>query len=116
MFYFSLFISGDTPKFFAVDNIDASLNPKLCSKLITELVRLSKKYDKQAIFTTHNPAILDGLNLDDPEQKLFVIYRNKSGHTKARRIEKPNTPEGQEPIKMSEAFLRGYIGGLPKGF
>ncbi|AFZ17036.1 AAA family ATPase [Allocoleopsis franciscana] len=116
MFYFALFISDDTPKFFAIDNIDASLNPKLCSQLIKELVKMAEKYDKQAIFTTHNPAVLDGLNLDDDEQRLFVIYRNKLGHTKAKRILKPEPLEGQKPIKLSEAFMKGYIGGLPKGF
>ena len=60
--------------------------------------------------------MLDGLNLDDDEQRLFVVYRNKSGNTKIRRIFKPKTIEGQEPVRLSEAFLRGYIGGLPKNF
>lgn len=116
LFYFTLFVSSDTPKFFAIDNIDASLNPKLCNQLIKELVKLAQKYYKQVIFTTHNPAILDGLNLDDDEQRLFVIYRNQLGHTKAKRILKPEPLEGQEPVKLSEAFMRGYLGGLPKGF
>ncbi len=116
LFYFALFISDDTPEFFAIDNIDASLNPKLCRQLIKELVKLAEKYDRQVIFTTHNPAVLDGLNLDDDEQRLFVIYRNKSGYTKAKRILKPKPLDGQKPVKMSEAFLRGYIGGLPKNF
>jgi len=116
LFYFCLFISDDTPKFFAVDNIDVSLNPRLGRRLVKELVELAKKYDRQVIFTTHNPAILDGLNLDDDEQRLFVIYRNKLGHTKARRILSPKPLEGQEAVRLSEAFLRGYIGGLPKNF
>jgi predicted ATPase len=116
LFYFALFISDDTPRFFAIDNIDASLNPKLCSQLMRELIQLAKKYDKQVIVTTHNPAILDGLDLDDPEQQLWVIYRNKFGHTKARPVEKPAPLEGQDPVKLSEAFMRGYIGGLPKNF
>lgn len=116
LFYFSLLISDHTPKFFAVDNIDVSLNPRLGRRLIKELVELAKKYDKQVILTTHNPAILDGLNLEDDEQRLFVIYRNKLGHTKARRIFPPKPLEGQEPVRLSEAFLRGYIGGLPKNF
>ena len=116
LFYFALFISDLTPNFFAIDNIDASLNPRLCRRLIQELVELAQKHDKQVIFTTHNPAVLDGLDLDDEEQRLFVIYRNQLGHTKARRILKPKTIEGQEPVKLSEAFLRGYIGGLPKNF
>ena len=116
LFYFALFISDLTPSFFAIDNIDASLNPRLCRRLIQELVELAKKHDKQVIFTTHNPAVLDGLDLDDDQQRLFAIYRNQLGHTKARRILKPEPLEGQEPVKLSEAFLRGYIGGLPKNF
>jgi AAA15 family ATPase/GTPase len=116
LFYFALFISDITPKFFAIDNIDASLNPRLCRRLMQELVELAKKHDKQVIFTTHNPAVLDGLDLHDDEQRLFATYRNQLGHTKARRILKPELLEGQEPVKLSEAFLRGYIGGLPKNF
>ncbi|MCY7382227.1 MAG: ATP-binding protein [Microcoleus sp. CAN_BIN18] len=116
LFYFTLFISELTPQFFAIDNIDASLNPRLCRRLIQELVELAKKNDKQVIFTTHNPAVLDGLDLDDDEQRLFVIYRSQLGHTKAIRILKPEPLEGQEPVSLSEAFLRGYIGGLPENF
>ncbi|OQY45152.1 MAG: chromosome segregation protein SMC [Candidatus Parabeggiatoa sp. nov. 2] len=113
LFYFCLFISEDTPKFFASDNIDASLNPKLCRRLVKELANLAKNYEKQVILTTHNPAILDGLNLDDDEQRLFVVSRNRLGYSRARRFLKPETPEGEKLVKMSEAFLRGYIGGLP---
>jgi len=116
LFYFTLFISRETPSFFAIDNIDASLNPKLCSRLLKELASLAKKHDKQAIVTTHNPAILDGLNLNDDEQRLFVVSRNKMGHTKVKRIFKPDVAEGQTPIPLSEAFLRGYLGGLPRNF
>ena len=116
LFYFCLFISDNTPKFFAVDNIDVTLNPRLGRRLVQELVQLAKKYDRQVIFTTHNPAILDGLDLEDDEQRLFVIYRNRLGYTKATRISPPKPVEGQEPVRLSEAFLRGYIGGLPKNF
>lgn len=116
VFYFSLFSSKLTPSFFAVDNVDASLNPKLCQKLITRLYKLSCENDKQVILTTHNPAVLDGLNLDDPEQRLFVISRGIRGQTRIRRIEKAEQVEGMKPSKLSEAFLRGALGGLPKGF
>lgn len=116
LFYLCLFVSNDTPNFFAIDNIDASLNPKLCSRLMVELAELAKKYKKQVIITTHNPAILDGLNLNDENQKLYVITRNKLGHTKAKQFTKPKLIEGQEPVRLSEAFLRGYLGGLPQNF
>ena len=116
MFYFALFVSDNTPKFFAIDNIENSLNPKLCTKLIQELVELAKKYEKQVIFTTHNPAILDGLDLHDDEQRLFVIYRNIDGHTKAKRVYAPEPLEDDDPVPLSEAFMNGYIGGLPNNF
>lgn len=116
MFYFALFVSDDTPKFFAIDNIENALNPKLCTRLIQELVELAKKYDKQVIFTTHNPAILDGLDLHDDEQRLFTIYRNIYGHTKAERIFAPQPLEDEDPVPLSEAFMNGYIGGLPDNF
>lgn len=116
LFYFTLFISKETPAFFAIDNIDASLNPKLCSQLVKELVDLAKTHDKQAIVTTHNPAILDGLDLNDDEQRLFVVSRNKLGHTKVKRITKQAVSPDQKPVRLSEAFLRGYLGGLPGNF
>jgi predicted ATPase len=116
LFYLCLFVSDDTPRFFAIDNIDVSLNPKLCSQLMIELNKLAVKYKKQVVFTTHSPAILDGLNLTDKNQKLYVVSRNKLGQTKINRIEKPKSIKGKEPVKLSEAFLRGYLGGLPNNF
>jgi predicted ATPase len=116
VFYFALFSSDLTPKFFAVDNIDVSLNPKLCQRLMQQLVLLSKKNDKQVLLTTHNPAVLDGLNLDDDEQRLFVVSRNEAGETKVKRVKKPRSIEGVPPTRLSEAFLRGALGGLPKNF
>ena len=116
LFYLCLFVSKDTPNFFAVDNIDASLNPKLCSELTEILVKLAKKYNKQAIFTTHNASVLDGLNLHDDDQRLFVVSRNRSGRTKIKRVHKPKLNNNEDPVKLSVAFTRGYIGGLSRGF
>ncbi len=112
LFYSLLFIGEEPlPKFFAIDNIDNALNPKLGADLMKILYQLAKQNDKQVIFTTHNPAILDGLDLSNDEQRLFVISRNKSGHTKALRV-----PDKERNTRLSESFIRGYIGGLPKNF
>ena len=116
LFYLTLFISPDTPAFFSIDNIDTSLNPKLCSKLISQLYKLAKEFDKQVILTTHNPAVLDGLNLHDDDQRLLVVDRNEDGHTRILRIDPPRVSPKQQPVALSEAFLRGYIGGLPNNF
>jgi len=118
LFYVTLIVAKETPKAFAIDNIDSFLNPKLCTKLMILVVELAKKYDKQIFLTTHNPAILDGINLNDDEQRLFVVSRNKKGYTRTKNITVENKPKSSndEPLKLSEAFLRGYLGGLPKGF
>jgi hypothetical protein len=49
-------------------------------------------------------------------RRLLVIDRNLDGYTKARRVHPPKPLDGDPPVRLSEAFLRGYIGGLPKNF
>ena len=81
-----------------------------------ELVKLAEKHDKQVILTAHNPAILDGLNIDNDEQRLFVVSRNADGATRMKRVSKKRSPAGERPTRLSELFLRGILGGLPKEF
>ncbi len=115
LFYLALFISKKTPQLFAIDNIETALNPRVCRTLVKELAQLARENNKQALITTHNPAILDGLNLNDDEQRLFVVYRTDEGHTKTKRIKlKPETKEGN--LKLSELWMRGHLGGLPNDF
>ncbi len=112
LFYSTLFIAKSTPSFFAIDNIDASFNPKLCMQLTRSLTELTKKHKKQVIVTTQNPAILDGLNLKDDNHRLFVISRNSAGHTRAERI----YYDENRTMKLSEVWTKGFIGGLPENF
>ncbi|WP_324676314.1 AAA family ATPase [Hymenobacter sp. GOD-10R] len=116
LFYCALFISDETPSFFSIDNIDSALNPKLCTEVIRQLSKLALEHNKQVILTTHNPSILDGIDLEDPNYTLHVVFRNKIGETNIKKINKPQPLEGQESIKLSEAFMKGFIGGLPKNF
>ena len=114
LFYFTLVISDETPKFFAIENIDTAFNPKLCREVIKRLNVLAKKYDKQIIATTHNPAVLDGLDLSDNEQKLMVVQRSIDGYTKVRTLKNEQIVNSDLPL--SQLWLRGYIGGLPNNF
>lgn len=116
LFYLCLFISQQTPKLFAIDNLDSGLNPKLCAYTAKTLCELATRYDKQALITTHNPSVLDGLNLHDDDTRLFVVSRNLDGRTRIRRILPIQQPAGEPPVRLSEAFLRGYLGGLPEHF
>ncbi len=115
LFYLSVLISKRTPKFFAIDNIESCLNPHLCRHLMMEICQLAKETDKQLMITTHNPAILDGLNLFDDEVRLFEVKRNEKGHTVTRRIKiKPDTD--LEKYKLSELWTRGYLGAIAENF
>ncbi len=119
LFYLAVMISKQTPKFFAIDNIESSLNPHLCRHLMTEICKLAKKHEKQLLITTHNPAILDGLNLFDDEIRLFEVKRLDNGHTKTRRIKlKPDVKNEVtgETYKLSELWTRGYLGAISKQF
>lgn len=99
------------------DNIESSLNPRLCRCLMKELVTIAKESGKQALITTHNPAILDGLNLHDPEQRLFVLSRTDEGDTTVRRIQvKEQVEVDGEKLMLSELWMRGYLGGIPQRF
>jgi predicted ATPase len=115
LFYLALFVSKKTPNLFAIDNIETALNPRLCQILISELVKLSVQNQKQVLITTHNPAILDGLNLLDDEQRLFEVYRTSEGKTKTRRI-KFKADLSNKQYKLSEMWLKGSIGAVPKNF
>lgn len=117
LFYLALFISKKTPSFFAIDNIENALNPYLCRHLMKNIAELANKNEKQALITTHNPAILDGLNLHDDNQRLFVVSRNKKGHTTVKRIQlKPNVEVGGKKLKLSELWMRNHLGGIPQNF
>ena len=112
LFYLTLFNSQDTPPFFAIDNIETSFNPGLCQSLTRYLTGASNENGKQVILTTHNPYILDGLDLSDDEQRLFVCRRDIDGHT---RIERVKYREDRK-MSLSELWMSGLIGALPDNF
>lgn len=112
LFYLTLIISDETPTFFAIENIDASFNPKLCREVVKRLTMLAKKHGKQIIATTHNPSVLDGLDIMGEDHQLLVVRRNIDGYTKVNNVE----TKGMLNMSLSEAWLKGFIGGLPDNF
>lgn len=111
LFCYTLSLSPDAPTFFAIDDIGASLDPRTCAQLMSDVVELAEQRDRQVIVTTYNPAVLDGLDLGDDEQRLVVVSRSPAGATRVRRVRAPEPSEGAPPLRPSEAFLRGLLGG-----
>jgi predicted ATPase len=111
-----LCLSPKSPKLFAIDNIDQALNPRLASRLVQKLGNWLKEDDKgkQLLFTAHNPAVLDGLDLQDDEIRLFAVERNSEGHTKVRRIQlSDKLAELKQNYPLSRLWLMGHLGAVP---
>jgi predicted ATPase len=111
-----LCLSSKSPKLFAIDNIDQALNPRLATRLVQKLGNWLKEGDKerQLLFTAHNPAVLDGLDLQDDEIRLFAVERNSAGHTKVRRIQlSDKLAELKQEYPLSRLWLMGHLGAVP---
>jgi hypothetical protein len=104
------------PHLLALDNLDQALNPRLLVRLISRLSGWLhfNDPDRQLLFTAHNPAALDGLDLSDPEIRLFVVERNSNGQTCVRRLEVTAelTSLNQE-YPLSRLWLMGHLGAVP---
>ncbi|MFI8398268.1 AAA family ATPase [Pseudomonas sp. NPDC078863] len=111
-----LCLSPASPKIFAIDNLDQALNPHLARLLTQKLAGWLKSAAKprQLLFTTHNPAVLDGLNLLDDDIRLFAVDRNSKGHTSVRRIElSGELREMNKDYPLSRLWMMKHLGAVP---
>lgn len=112
--YLVLVSSSISSQVIGFEDFGLYLDPRLCRRLTQELVKLAKTHNKTVFLFTHNVGCLDGLDLDDDDQRLFVakFNHNDGDRVMTHRVNSPKPLEGQEPVELSEAYLRGYIGGL----
>lgn len=111
-----LCLSPHAPPMFAIDNLDQALNPRLVGRLTAKLSGWLARGDaqRQLLFTAHNPAVLDGLDLTDPEIRLFAVERNSAGHTVVRRIEiSAELLAMNKQYPLSRLWLMGNLGAIP---
>lgn len=111
-----LCLSPLSPRIFAIDNLDQALNPRLAHRLTAKLGDWLKIADvnRQLLFTTHNPAVLDGLDLLNNDIRLFAVDRNSNGHTSVRRIElSEKLLKMNQDYPLSRLWMMGHLGALP---
>jgi hypothetical protein len=109
-----LCLSPWSPELFAIDNLDQALNPRLMAKLAGRLAEWLKTGEAQLLFTAHNPAVLDGLDLTDDDVRLFAVERNSNGHTCVRRVtlsDELRTLNKEYPL--SRLWMMGHLGAVP---
>ncbi len=106
----------NAPKLLAIDNLDQALNPRLLSRLVSYLSSWLRANgdDRQLLFTAHNPAVLDGLDLADPDVRLFAVERDSHGLTRVRRLElTPQLAKLNAEYPLSRLWLMGHLGAVP---
>lgn len=111
-----LCLSPQGPRVFAIDNLDQALNPRLVTRLTSKLTKWLSAVDsgRQMLFTSHNPAVLDGLDLLDEETRLFGVERNSFGHTTITRITLGEKLLGlNKEYPLSRLWLMGHLGAVP---
>lgn len=104
------------PKLLAIDNMDQALNPRLLSRLVSRLSGWlqANGNDRQLLFTAHNPAVLDGLDLTDPQVRLFTVGRDNHGLTHVQRLElSPQLAALHAQYPLSRLWLMGHLGAVP---
>jgi AAA15 family ATPase/GTPase len=123
LFILVLLLHKKAPSLFALDNVDNALNPGMVRDMMGHIISLLEIMpEKQILMTTHNPTTLDAIDLFNDNHRLFVVERNKNGHTEIKRIEAPKGFTREQWIekhggmRLSEIWLSGLIGGLAEGF
>jgi len=112
-----LILHPKSPRLFAIDNFDQALNPGLAKRLASAFCSwvLDTKAGRQVLLTSHNPAVLDGLPLQDDRVRLFTVDRDNRGHTVIKRVEITDAllSKSKEGWTLSRMWVNGLIGGVP---
>lgn len=113
LFLLCLAMHEKSPEIFSVDNFDQAMNPRLARATTRIFCDIIKQKGKTAFITTHNPLVLDGLQLNDPAIRLFTVERSKiDGAAEIKRIEVTD-----ELIRLdqplSRLWINGRLGGVP---
>lgn len=94
-------------------SFDHALNPRLAKKLIQVFcAQIVKKNSKHVFLTTHNPLVLDGLDISNDDIRLFAVDRDKNGYVQIKRI-KVSQELVNEGQPLSRLWINGRLGGVP---
>ncbi|MFO0628903.1 MAG: AAA family ATPase [Polyangiales bacterium] len=128
LFLLALVSHPRAPKLFAIDNFDHALHPRLACRL-TRMVceALVRDGSRQMLLTTHNPLLLDGLDLRNERIRLFAVDRARRGErnpegqplapgeTVVRRVKLSEAllDEVENGMSLSRLWIMGRLGGVP---
>jgi hypothetical protein len=120
LFALVLALHPDSPRLFAIEHVDQYMHPRLARATVRLFCQqmLESKVERQALITTHNPLVLDGLDLRDDRIRLFTVERDRKGATRVDRV--PVTPQMLDAVEsglsLSNLWVMGRLGGAPDLF
>ncbi len=116
LFMMVLAASSQSPSILAVDNFDQALNPRTARALTKVFTKYVLANGRQVFLTTHNPLVLDGLDLSDSRVRLYTVSRDRRGHSKVQTVPVKNlhalTAKHGE-FAVSRLWVEGRLGGMP---
>lgn len=113
LFLLCLAMHEKAPQIFAIDNFDQAMNPRLAKAVARRFCEIIEKQNKTVFLTTHNPLVLDGLDLNNQNIRLFTIERNrKSGEAEIQRITITDELINAK-MPLSRLWINGMLGGVP---
>lgn len=94
-----------------VDEIDASLHPKLSARLL-ELFQdpATNPRGAQLIFTTHDTSLLNSLNRDE----VWLTEKGDSGATTLTALAEYGGDKVRRSLNLERAYLQGRFGAVPE--
>ena len=106
------------PAMLAIDNADHGLNPGLAKQLMAAFAKwivANGAREQQVLITTHNPAVLDGLPLQDDKVRLFAVDRDNVGRTVVKRVvvNAKMLEMANNGWTLSRMWMNKLIGGMP---
>jgi len=120
LFALVLALHPKSPPLFAIENLDQAMHPRLARATIRLFCQqiLKTTPQRQALLTTHNPLVLDGLDLRDDRICLFTVERDRQGATRVDRVEVSDEiiKATQEGLSLSDLWVMGRLGGVPDIF
>jgi predicted ATPase len=120
LFALVLALHPRSPRLFAIDNLDQAMHPRLARSTTRLFCQQMLKVDppRQALLTTHNPLVLDGLDLRDDRIRLFAVERSTRGTTQIHRVEVSDEvlQATQSGLSLSNLWVMGRLGGVPDMF
>lgn len=118
LFMLALASHPESPRLLAIDNFDQALHPKVAARLTSMISKqTASKGERQMLLTTHNPLVLDGLDLRNEQIRLFGVERNDAGLTTIKRITITDNLKKEavrDKLPLSRLWVMGRLGAVPK--